>query len=477
MRKVVVACSSARSSQNALPPEDGWRRDRPKRRNVSMQEVGVNRPNNALNDFTRPPPQSGFRSVLAERYGPAINTAFRNLEKAQQKLCREQNSLTFLMRCRDQKIIPNGLRLKTPSSSQRASRICKRASLALVREQIDHHRQQKRFTVMKINTLRQQLQSNLTAEEFERVESAVSRSNKEYNNQVKSRQIRKFNHLKHEAKAEKRPPMEGVVINKSSRQLTDAETSLLSKGLNYAVRPKRIPLMDIVASIEDAAASVPSTERDAMRYRCKEALLKRREPKPNLTRDEQKALQQLSKDEEIIILPADKGNATVVMNKSEYNNKMESLLSSGQYRKVKTHKTNGVERKIKALLKKAENEIPRDTLRILNPNNSKAPHMYGKPKIHKPDMPLRPIISNIGSPCHQLAKFLTGIISPLIGNTDSYVRNSKHFVTMIAPITIQPTEIMVSFDVESLFTSVPTAEVPPILRSKLEAESALSIQW
>ena len=47
-----VPCSSARSSQNALPPEDGWRRDRPKRRNVSMQEVGVNRANNALNDFT-----------------------------------------------------------------------------------------------------------------------------------------------------------------------------------------------------------------------------------------------------------------------------------------------------------------------------------------------------------------------------------------------------------------------------------------
>ena len=42
---------------------DSWRKDRPKRCNVSMQEVGVHRPNNALNGFTRPPPQSGFRSV------------------------------------------------------------------------------------------------------------------------------------------------------------------------------------------------------------------------------------------------------------------------------------------------------------------------------------------------------------------------------------------------------------------------------
>ena len=46
-----VPRSRARSSQNALPPEDGWRKDRPKRRNINMKEVGGNRPNNALNGF------------------------------------------------------------------------------------------------------------------------------------------------------------------------------------------------------------------------------------------------------------------------------------------------------------------------------------------------------------------------------------------------------------------------------------------
>ena len=43
------------------------------------------------------------------------------------------------------------------------------------------------------------------------------------------------------------------------------ETSLLSKCLHYAVSPKRTTLIDIVASMEDKAASVPSTEMDAMR--------------------------------------------------------------------------------------------------------------------------------------------------------------------------------------------------------------------
>ena len=60
---------NARSSQNALPPEDGRRTDRPKRRSVNMQEVGVNRPNNDLNAFNVSPPQNGFRSLFT-LYGP-----------------------------------------------------------------------------------------------------------------------------------------------------------------------------------------------------------------------------------------------------------------------------------------------------------------------------------------------------------------------------------------------------------------------
>ena len=51
----------ARSSKNALTPEDGRRNDRPKCRDVNRQEVGVNRPRNPTPDFNASPPQSGFR--------------------------------------------------------------------------------------------------------------------------------------------------------------------------------------------------------------------------------------------------------------------------------------------------------------------------------------------------------------------------------------------------------------------------------
>ena len=49
-------------------------------------------------------------------------------------------------------------------------------------------------------------------------------------------------------------------------------------------------------------------------------------PQRNITHEEEEALKELKKDESIVILKADKGNATVIMNATEYNDKINCLL-------------------------------------------------------------------------------------------------------------------------------------------------------
>ena len=44
-------------------------------------------------------------------------------------------------------------------------------------------------------------------------------------------------------------------------------------------------------------------------------------------RVEQRALKQLKHDNDIVILPADKGHVTVVMDKTDYNHKMDTLVN------------------------------------------------------------------------------------------------------------------------------------------------------
>ena len=43
-----------------------------------------------------------------------------------------------------------------------------------------------------------------------------------------------------------------------------------------------------------------------------------------------------------------------------------------------------------------------------NPTSTSTPAMYGLPKVHKPAVPLRPILSAIGSFNHEADKWLTG---------------------------------------------------------------------
>ena len=68
--------------------------------------------------------------------------------------------------------------------------------------------------------------------------------------------------------------------------------------------------------------------------------------------------------------------------------------------------------------------------------------MYGLPKIHKPNIPLRPIVSSIGSATYHLAKELSRIVSPLLGKTNSYVKDSGDFVHKIKDIQVDENTIL-----------------------------------
>lgn len=99
--------------------------------------------------------------------------------------------------------------------------------------------------------------------------------------------------------------------------------------------------------------------------------------------------------------------------------------------------------------------------------------MYGLPKIHKVDVPLRPIASFVQSPTYQLSKHLSTLLSPLVGNSSSAVKNSKEFATFIREQTLQSDEVLVSFDVKSLFTNVPTSLAIDVAHRRLLSDDSL----
>ena len=54
-------------------------------------------------------------------------------------------------------------------------------------------------------------------------------------------------------------------------------------------------------------------------------------PKPNLTKDQAKTINGLHRDNSIVILPADKGKAIVLLDASDFQHKIDKILSDGNY--------------------------------------------------------------------------------------------------------------------------------------------------
>jgi hypothetical protein len=164
----------------------------------------------------------------------------------------------------------------------------------------------------------------------------------------------------------------------------------------------------------------------------------------------------------------------VVLDESKYKDKLNILLGSGIYEPLPKVPTAMVERRVQKLLSKHKTLLPTETKHELTPYHSQHPHLYGLPTIHKPGIPLRPIVSSIGSPCYALAGFLHKILSPLARKSESFVKNSGHFIQLLKSVNLQSLDTVVSFDVVSLFTNAPVDEALQVIRNKLHNNNTLA---
>ena len=98
---------------------------------------------------------------------------------------------------------------------------------------------------------------------------------------------------------------------------------------------------------------------------------------------------------------------------------------------------------------------------------------YGRVKLHKESVPPRPVVATCGMSSYALSRRLPKILRPLVGTSGRILKNTNDLVGTMEEITLNEDEMLVSYDVKSLFKSFSVEESIGICERKLNEDETL----
>ena len=430
-----------------------------------------------------------LRNYILSTYGKQLTVLATKYDRCMEKRAKFKNHVVFSARCKKANVVPPSLQISAPVDTRRGREIAARASRQFLDERLRLANAKLRGIEDELKWCEIGLRRALNDKDFLQIKNLAEEKSQQFFLQVREKQIAKFsrffdNHRNLSEKVDKKRTdnvttidvdKTSWVLNLSKHELTNTESIVLEQGLNFADSPRHVPNNDIIANVEAVLRSCKDKNKaEHTRAKVSSILRAAKRPQQNTSKDERRALKDLKRNDAITLLPADKGNTTVILDTEEYEQKAKELLGKPPFQEVSRNPTTRNEKRVNDGLKRLLNKgsIDKDTfdqLRV-STNGTQPPRFYGTVKVHKPQKPLRPIVSSIGSATYKLSKYVSRILTPYARDTPSFIMNTEHFRELLSEVTIESDEILVSFDVKSLFTSVPVDGAITAIKNTIEAD-------
>ena len=378
-----------------------------------------------------------------------------------------KTDIVYLKRCKQEELNPSFCQVNL--AIQRGSQKLKSKIAKLVLEtELQNKHELKRKIKDEICQLENTISRHINFITFEAVKHKIYVMIKSRQKAVQKRHDKKLCHLRSQ-KREKEPDstkiyLKNTVRNLSSYSLTDIEEKALSYGLDQQVpiKPNQKALetefelfyQNLLRKLNHLPTEHLSKIKTKLRVTCEKYGTIRI---PNKYRQ---AIKQLQENQAIVILQQDKGRGVVILDREKYTQKCLTMLNDNQFQIVQQDQTSTIERKIQDMVRKIKGKLSKKEYRTVYPTGSSPAKMYGTAKVHKlktnnvDDLPLRPIISNVGTASYHLAKYLAKLLSPL-SFSEYTVSSSKQFISEFTKKRVPRHRKLISFDVTSLFTNVP----------------------
>ena len=297
------------------------------------------------------------------------------------------------------------------------------------------------------------------------------------------------------------------VINLSRRNLSEAEISLLSKGLKFVPTANKIDRAKLKTELEEYGRKLrlmwhfrndekpfsyekfrpKSTFNPRNKDTVIETYLSSLEERlldidisskrfNNLTKEERNALYNLRDDPTIIIKGADKGSEVVLWDRDDYLKEASKQLEDKDvYEEVQNDPSTLINTIMRALEKiRIRGDLSNDTLNYFLVKDPKFARFYLLPKIHKRlhNVPGRPVISNCGFYTENISSFLDHHLQPIAQKVNSFIKDTNHFLRKIKSLGQLPEgAILCTIDVVGLYPNIPHEEGLASLRKFLDART------
>ena len=202
-------------------------------------------------------------------------------------------------------------------------------------------------------------------------------------------------------------------------------------------------------------------------------------PKPNLSVNELRTLEELKKNKDIVIRKADKGSSIVTQDRSSYVTEGNThLADTNTYKPLDSDPTASITNHVAELVDsmKEAGYIDSYTHAYLRPGSKvRTQRMYFLKKLHKNPHGIRPIVSGCSGPTERISSFIDHIIKPLVPTIPSYIKDSPHLISLLENTQIPRDTILATIDVSSLYMNIPQDEGTEACLDALEAQEASHI--
>ena len=449
-----------------------------------------------------------FKQHITTVYGETTYQSTRKLQTLKRQAAAAKCKWIFLCRCLKHDVLPRSFVTKPVIRTQHAYRETREHNLKMLKITKNDEKKKYDRCLRRIREINNTIRRTVTVEDMERIHN-ITETSRENVFQSKQKKLKeKFERItaqmnNQQSNNRTQTKIKHDVVDLTKDGIDDDIKAYLRLGPDFSETPKKLPYEKIIIETEKMCKVIEAEMEEAeqtekhelereihsLREKVKKLLMQAKDKKipSNLTEKERNGRKKAYEDKNRVYLPADKGRVMVAMDKYEqtggensYEFKMRKVLEDLKATQATRANedwdvTEKVSREGRTIVQEIVNrgEISEQKGRWMKPNDCRAPRLTGYPKIHKNNVPLRGVVSFIGSPYENVAKTLVPILRKLQGRSGHYIKNSQELKEKVKNWTILRDEILVSYDVEKLYPSIPIKKALDLIENLLRCKRNL----